>query len=91
MDGWSLPGFKQDLSEVVKDDFVPPICVKIILLLKSDLEALLKLTDYDEPPELPICSPYPHATYVIGDSSGAGFETCIWTQGDKRVRVDFGR
>ena len=30
-DRWPLPGFKRDLLEVVKDDFVLPIWVKIVL------------------------------------------------------------
>ena len=93
-DRWPLPGFEQDFSEVVKDDeneLVLPIWVKIVTQLKSDLEALLKLINDDKPPELPIRSPCPQATYVIGDSSGTCFGTCIWIQGDKRVQVEFGQ
>ena len=67
-DGWPLPGFERDLLEIVKDDLVPPIWVKIVLQLKSDLKALLKLTDYDEPPKLPICSSCLQTTYVIEKS-----------------------
>ena len=61
----------------------------IVPRLKSDLEALLKLIDYDEPPKLPIQSSCPQATYVISGSSGTSFGTCIWTQGNKTVHVEF--
>ena len=53
-DGWPLPGFERDLSEVVKYDLVLPIWVKIVPRLESDLETLLKLTGYKKPPEIPI-------------------------------------
>ena len=55
-DGWPFPGFERDLSEVVQDDFVLPICVKIVPSLKSYFYALLKLTVYDEPPTILVCS-----------------------------------
>ena len=90
-DGWPLPGFEQDFSEVVKDDLVPPTWVTIVPRLTSDLEALLKLTDYNEPPKVPIRASCPQATYVIGDPSGTGFGTSIWTQGNKTVQVEFGQ
>ena len=76
-DGWPLPGFERDLVEVAKDHLVPPTWVTIVPRLKSDLEALLELTSYVDPPEIPVCSSVQWATYVIGDASGTGFRTCI--------------
>ena len=78
-DGWPLPGFERDLVEVVKDHLVPPTWVTIVPRLKSDLDALLKLTAYAEPPEIPVCSLWRWATCVIGDASSTGFLTYIWT------------
>ena len=55
-DGWPLLSFERDLIEVVKDRLVPPTWVRIVPRLKSDLNALLKLTAYVEPPEIPVRS-----------------------------------
>lgn len=52
-DRWSLSEFERNLSEVIKDDLILPIWVKIVLRFKSDLEALLKLAE-DDPPEIPV-------------------------------------
>ena len=62
----------------------------VVPRLKSDLEALLQMTSYVEPPEIPVRSSVRWATYVIGDGSGTGFGTCIWTHGQDFVRVEFG-
>ena len=91
VDGWPLPGFERDLVEVAKDHLVPPTWVMIVPRLKSDLEALLELTSYVDPPEIPVRSSLRWATYVIGDASGTGFGTCIWTHGQAYVSVEFGR
>lgn len=76
-DGWPLPGFERELLEVATNDLVPPRWVKIVPRLKSNFDALLKLTIYNEPPEIPVCSPCQWATYVIVDSSSTSFGTYI--------------
>ena len=62
----------------------------IVLQLKSDLKALLKLIDYDKAPELPIWSLGLQVTYAISDSSGTDFGIYIWTKGNKTIHVEFG-
>ena len=71
------------MSEVVKDNFLSPTLVKIAPCLKSDFDALLKLTVNAEPPGIPVCPLWQLSIYVIVDASSTGYGTRIWTHGKK--------
>ena len=49
------------------------------------------LTQYEEPPELPVRSQLQQVVFIVGDASGTGFGSCCWIQDIEHVRVEFGR
>ena len=69
----------------------PPEWVRMVPRFRDDVEALMVLTDYDEPPEIPIRAKNPDAIYIVGDASGSGFGSCVWVQGGRIVDTEFGR
>ena len=44
---------------------------------KLDLEALMKLTTYDEPPDIPIRASHDQALYIVGDALWESFGSCV--------------
>jgi hypothetical protein len=65
--------------------------VNVMPRLKHDMKALMELTYYDEPPDLPIRATNNRAMYIVGDASGAGFGSSSWEQGSDDVHADFGK
>ena len=37
----------------------------------------MKLTTYDEPPDIPIRASHDQALYIVGDALGEGFGSCV--------------
>jgi hypothetical protein len=68
----------------------PPVWVNVMPRLKHDIQALLELTHYDEPPDVPIRASHQRVMYVAGDDSGAGFGSSSWQQESDEVHADFG-
>jgi hypothetical protein len=67
-----------------------PKWVDVVPRLKHDMQALLELTSYKHPPDVPIRSKHKHAMYLVGDASGAGFGSSSWLEGTDEVHADFG-
>eukprot|EP00978_Attheya_sp_CCMP212_P036953 scaffold171096_cov66-Attheya_sp.AAC.1 len=70
----------------------PPISVKPVTRLRSDIDALLHLTESEIPPELKIrASALAMVWYMFGDASGYGLSTTEWHKelGDD-IDVDVG-
>ena len=67
-----------------------PKWVDVVPRLKHDMQALLELTCYKHPPDVPIRSKHKHAMYLVGDASGAGFGSSSWLEGTDEVHADFG-
>ena len=57
----------------LKADRDPPALVRMVLRFHEDLKALMELTAYKDPPEIPIQASNPDAIYIVGDASGSGF------------------
>jgi hypothetical protein len=67
-----------------------PKWVVVVPRLKHDIQALLELTQYEHPPDVPIRSSHVHATYLVGDASGDGFGSTSWNEETDEVHADFG-
>ena len=50
----------------------------------------MKLTTYDEPPDIPIRASHDQALYIVGDALGEGFGSCVQRQGDAVIDAEFG-
>ena len=68
-----------------------PEWVRMVPRFKLDLEALMRLTAYEVPPDIPIRASHDRALYIVGDASGEGFGSCVWRQGDEVIDTEFGR
>ena len=69
----------------------PPDWVTVVPRLSVDLEALMRLTACDTPPDIPNRASNDTPVYIVGDASGAGFGSCVWVQGDSVIDAEFGR
>ena len=57
--------------------------------MEIDIKALMKLTCYETPPEIPIHASNPNSVYIVGDASGSGFGTCLVIQGNDVTYTEF--
>ena len=55
-DGWPLTEYEKDGEGVRVDELTPPALVTMVPRFKSDMKALLSLTQFKEPPKLPVRS-----------------------------------
>lgn len=69
----------------------PPDWVKVISRLEIDIKALMKLTCYEAPPDIPIHASNPNPVYIVSDASGSGFGTCLVIQGNDVIYTEFGK
>ena len=53
-DGWPLTEYERDGDGIREDDPNLPLCVTMVPSFKLDMHALLMLTFYKDPPELPV-------------------------------------
>ena len=91
-DGWMTPEGLRDARMGLKEpDGEHPEWVRMVPRFKLDLEALMKLTAYEVPPDIPIRAAHDRALYIVGDASGEGFGSCVWRQGDEVIDTEFGR
>ena len=58
--------------------------------LKSDLEALMELTCFEDPPRIPVRPTSSEATYIVGDAYGSGFGSSSWTAGEEKIGATYG-
>ena len=74
----------------IEPDGKPPVWVEIMPQFYTDIAALMDLTKYKDPPDLPVRASNDRAVYCIGDASGSGFGNMVWIQGGKVVDAEFG-
>ena len=67
-----------------------PVWSKAVPRLKDDLIALMKLTNYEDPPLIPVRPTNSEACYVVGDASGAGFGSSSFNAKTKEVKAEYG-
>ena len=90
--GWMTPeGLRAARMGLKEPDGEHPEWVRMVPRFKLDLEALMTLTAYDAPPDIPIRASHDRALYIVGDASGEGFGSCVWRQGDEVIDTEFGR
>mmetsp|Transcript_3704 Transcript_3704/g.5801 ORF Transcript_3704/g.5801 Transcript_3704/m.5801 type:complete len:219 (+) Transcript_3704:2610-3266(+) len=81
-DGWRLTN-TMDTRLEYKTNRKPPQFVKMAPRLKGDMEVLMRLTCHSCPPKIKVW-PNSHAVvFLVGDASGAGFGSTLWSQGDE--------
>jgi len=51
---------------------------------------LLGLTRHKEPPKVPVRPSTHAATFLVGDASGAGYGTTMWSQDGQEFEAAFG-
>ena len=91
-EGWLVPEAKRALRlGTSKPEGDPPKHVKIVPHFRSDLQALVNLTAFESPPNIPIRASHDKALYIVGDHSGSGFGSSRWIQNGKAVDAQFGR
>ena len=91
-EGWMTPeGLRAARMGHKESDGEHPEWVRMVPRFKLDLEALMRLTAYVEPPDIPIRASHDQAIYIVGDASGEGFGSCVWRQGDPVIDAEFGR
>ena len=74
--GWPLMEYKRDGDGIHHEDLTPPLWVNMVPQFKLDMHALLVLTCYKDPPEIPVRSKSKNATYIVGNALGTGFGLC---------------
>ena len=90
--GWMTKKARTDARRgILQNDGPPPKWTKIVPRFKTDVEALMRLTAAAAPPDVSIRATNAKAVYVVGDASGAGFGSAMWSQGSERVDVEFGK
>ena len=67
-----------------------PKWVDIVPQLKSDLEALMEFTCFEDPPRIPVRPTISEATYIVGDASGSGFGSSSWIAGEEKIGATYG-
>ena len=72
-------------------DGKPPDWLRVVSRLEIDIKALIKLTFYEKPPDVPVRALNPKAVYIIGNALEAGFGSCCGIQGDEIIFSEFGR
>ena len=85
--GWKTRKQKSDPTE---DCGPPPKYVEAVTRLIADVLALMELTSYLNPPEVPVRPTEKQATFLVGDASGTGFGSSTWVQGEEVVKADHG-
>ena len=53
-EGWPLTEYERDGDGIRHDDLTPPLWVTMVPQFKLEMHALLVLTSYKDPPELPV-------------------------------------
>jgi hypothetical protein len=67
-----------------------PRFVKIAPRLKADVQVLMDLTAFQEPPAINVRARCSAAAYLVGDASGSGFGDCLWVEGEEGLDIAFG-
>ena len=57
-----------------------PDKVRMVPRFKLDVEALIKLTSFEDPPDIPVRTSRDKYIYIMGDTLGSGFGSCFWVQ-----------
>ena len=74
-----------------RKDQKPPQWFKVVPRLHLDILALMTLAAYKDSPELLLRAKNPNPVLIIGDSSGLGFGSVYWFQGQSQINAEFGR
>lgn len=88
-EGWKLP--ESLMAET--DDAAPenhPMWIDPVPRLKNDVEALMRLTQRKNPPLIPMRATNADAVYIVGDASGTGFGSTLWSKQRGEVKAEFG-
>jgi hypothetical protein len=90
-DGWKLTSDLEPRIDGITEGMTGPQLVEAVPRLKNDLQALLELTEGDEPPRMQV---RPTATaaigFMFGDASGVGFGQSLWFLHGEDVDVFYG-
>ena len=94
-DGWRLPYKLRHVGSTVKGvkggvEVKVPKEVVAASRLKDDLEVLMKFTENDVPPQVPVRSTRSVSVYMVGDASGTGFGGSVWEAGAETIDAAFG-
>lgn len=90
-EGWLKPEAKfLRRFNLVEPNGKPPAWVHIMPLFHTNIKALMELTNYKAPPDIPVRTSNDKAVNCVGDSSDTGFGSIVWLQGGKIVDTKFG-
>ena len=81
----------QAIRGIKEKDGYHPDKVNMLLRFKLDIEALMKLTSFEDPSDIPVRASRDKAIYIMGDALDLGFGLCFWIQGRKVVETEFGQ
>jgi hypothetical protein len=88
-DGWRIVNTYEEKLETGQKR-KPPVWVKMAPRFKNDMEALMSMTDLEEPPSVPVRPTQTAAAFMVGDASGSGFGTSTWGQDDDELVTQLG-
>ena len=90
--GWMTPEVKIQARRVIKEkDGDHPNKVKMVPRFRLDVEALMKLTSFEDSPDFPVRASREKAIYIVGDALDSGFGLTFWVQRRKVVDTEFGQ
>ena len=78
------------LGEATSGKVKAPTHVKFSRRLRSDIEALLRLSVSESPPRLSVRPSHAVVAYLSGDASGSGFGIMLFIPGQKAIRYSHG-